>query len=317
MALATLADCKSQLDINPSNTAQDARLTLYINAASQAIETYCGRQFSLNAARTEFHDGDASNVIVSHHWPINSISEVWIDTDRLFVDTAKQLASTDYTQQGENRIYGHYEGVNSVRAVVEAAGEVGVKFITLYAFSTENWNRPKEEVDALMELLVSTISAETPQLNKKNVRLQAIGNLNSLPPACLQELNESIDLTSKNTGLTLVLALSYSAKWELIDAVKQIATQVKNGDLAIDAITEKQIEQCLCTKHIPDPELMIRTSGEHRISNFLLWQLAYAEFYFTDKLWPDFRKDDLYEAILNYQNRERRFGKTSEQLTQS
>ncbi len=219
-------------------------------------------------------------------------------------------------QQGENRIYGHYEGVNSVRAVVEAAGEVGVKFITLYAFSTENWNRPKEEVDALMELLVSTISAETPQLNKKNVRLQAIGNLNSLPPACLQELNESIELTSKNTGLTLVLALSYSSKWELIDAVKQIATQVKNGNLAIDDITEKQIEQCLCTKHIPDPELMIRTSGEHRISNFLLWQLAYAEFYFTDKLWPDFRKDDLYEAILNYQNRERRFGKTSEQLTQ-
>ncbi len=220
-------------------------------------------------------------------------------------------------QQGENRIYGHYEGVNSVRAVVEAAGEVGVKFITLYAFSTENWNRPKEEVDALMELLVSTISAETPQLNKKNVRLQAIGNLNSLPPACLQELNESIDLTSKNTGLTLVLALSYSSKWELIDAVKQIAAQVKDGQLAVEDITEKQIEQCLCTKNIPDPELMIRTSGEHRISNFLLWQLAYAEFYFTDKLWPDFRKDDLYEAILNYQNRERRFGKTSEQLTQS
>lgn len=219
-------------------------------------------------------------------------------------------------QQGENRIYGHYEGVNSVRAVVEAAGEVGVKYITLYAFSTENWNRPKEEVDALMELLVSTISAETPHLNKKNVRLQAIGNLNSLPPACLQELNESIDLTSKNTGLTLVLALSYSAKWELIDAVKQVATQVKNGSLAIDDISEKHIEQYLCTKHIPDPELMIRTSGEHRISNFLLWQLAYAEFYFTEKLWPDFRKDDLYEAILNYQNRERRFGKTSEQLTQ-
>jgi undecaprenyl diphosphate synthase len=219
-------------------------------------------------------------------------------------------------QQGENRIYGHYEGVNSVRAVVEAAGEVGVKYITLYAFSTENWNRPKEEVDALMELLVSTISAETPQLNKKNVRLQAIGNLNSLPPACLEELNESIELTSKNTGLTLVLALSYSAKWELIDAVKQIATQVKNGSLNIEDISEKHFEQGLCTKNIPDPELMIRTSGEHRISNFLLWQLAYAEFYFTEKLWPDFRKDDLYEAILNYQNRERRFGKTSEQLTQ-
>ncbi len=217
-------------------------------------------------------------------------------------------------QQGENRIYGHYEGVNSVRSVVEAAGEVGVKFITLYAFSTENWNRPKEEVDALMELLVSTISAETPQLNKKNVRLQAIGNLNSLPPACLQELNESIDLTSKNTGLTLVLALSYSSKWELIDAVKHIASDAKDGKLNIHEISEKHIEQYLCTKNIPDPELMIRTSGEHRISNFLLWQLAYAEFYFTEKLWPDFRKDDLYEAILNYQNRERRFGKTSEQL---
>jgi undecaprenyl diphosphate synthase len=220
-------------------------------------------------------------------------------------------------QQGENRIYGHYEGVNSVRDVVEAAGEVGVKYITLYAFSTENWNRPKEEVDALMELLVSTISAETPQLNKKNVRLQAIGNLKSLPPACLAELNESIDLTSKNTGLTLVLALSYSSKWELIDAVKHIASDAKNGNLNIDDISEKHIEQYLCTKHIPDPELMIRTSGEHRISNFLLWQLAYAEFYFTETLWPDFRKEDLYEAILNYQNRERRFGKTSEQLTQT
>lgn len=220
-------------------------------------------------------------------------------------------------QHGENRIYGHYEGVNSVRDVVEAAGEVGVKYITLYAFSTENWNRPKEEVDALMELLVSTISAETPQLNKKNVRLQAIGNLNSLPAACLQELNESIDLTANNTGLTLVLALSYSSKWELIDAVKHIAADAKNGSLNIDDISEKHIEQYLCTKHIPDPELMIRTSGEHRISNFLLWQLAYAEFYFTEKLWPDFRKDDLFEAIINYQNRERRFGKTSEQLTQS
>ncbi|MBI3521175.1 MAG: isoprenyl transferase [Bacteroidetes bacterium] len=220
-------------------------------------------------------------------------------------------------QQGENRIYGHYEGVNSVRDVVEAAGEVGVKYITLYAFSTENWNRPKEEVDALMELLVSTISAETPQLNKKNVRLQAIGNLNSLPTACLQELNESIDLTSKNTGLTLVLALSYSSKWELIDAVKHIVADAKKGVLNADDITEKHIEQYLCTRHIPDPELMIRTSGEHRISNFLLWQLAYAEFYFTDTLWPDFRKEDLYEAILNYQTRERRFGKTSEQLTQS
>jgi undecaprenyl diphosphate synthase len=220
-------------------------------------------------------------------------------------------------QQGESRIYGHYEGVNSVREVVEAAGEIGVKFITLYAFSTENWNRPKEEVDALMELLVSTISGETPELNKKNVRLQAIGNLNSLPPACLQELNESIHLTSNNTGLTLVLALSYSSKWELISAIKQIAADAKTNHLNIDDINEQYIEQYLCTKNIPDPELMIRTSGEHRISNFLLWQLAYAEFYFTDTLWPDFRKNDLFQAVLNYQNRERRFGKTSEQLTQS
>lgn len=218
-------------------------------------------------------------------------------------------------QQGESRIYGHYEGVNSVRDVVEGAAQAGVKYLTLYAFSTENWNRPKEEVDALMELLVATISGEAPQLNKKNVRLLAIGNLDSLPPKCLEELNESIQLTSKNTGLTLVLALSYSAKWELVNAVKQIANAAKNNQLNTDDISEKTIENYLCTKEIPDPELMIRTSGEHRISNFLLWQLAYAEFYFTEKLWPDFRKEDLFSAIINYQNRERRFGKTSEQLT--
>lgn len=220
-------------------------------------------------------------------------------------------------QQGENRIYGHYEGVNSVREVVEAAGKAGVKYLTLYAFSTENWNRPKEEVDALMELLVSTISMETPELNKKNVRLQAIGNIQSLPTSCIQELNESIEKTSQNTGLTLVLALSYSSKWEMVNAIKKIAIDVKNGVLNPDNITEQNIEQYLCTKNIPDPELMIRTSGEHRISNFLLWQLAYSEFYFTDKLWPDFRSEDLYDAIINYQSRERRFGKTSEQLTQS
>lgn len=220
-------------------------------------------------------------------------------------------------QQGENRIYGHYEGVNSVREVVEAAGKAGVKYLTLYAFSTENWNRPKEEVDALMELLVSTISMETPELNKKNVRLQAIGNIQSLPESCIQELNESIEKTSQNTGLTLVLALSYSSKWEMVNAIKKIAIDVRNGVLNPDNITEQNIEQYLCTKNIPDPELMIRTSGEHRISNFLLWQLAYSEFYFTDKLWPDFRSEDLYDAIINYQSRERRFGKTSEQLTQS
>ena len=218
-------------------------------------------------------------------------------------------------QQGEDRIYGHYEGVNSVRSVVKGAGEIGVKYITLYAFSTENWNRPKEEVDALMELLVSTISMETPELHKKNVRLQALGNINSLPPSCIDELNESINMTANNTGLTLVLALSYSSKWEIINAVKHIASDAKNNELNIEDITEQHIQKYLCTKDIPDPELMIRTSGENRISNFLLWQLAYAEFYFTETLWPDFREEDLFTAVLNYQNRERRFGKTSEQLT--
>lgn len=218
-------------------------------------------------------------------------------------------------QQGENRIFGHHEGVNSVRDVVEVAGEIGVKYMTLYAFSTENWNRPKEEVDALMELLVATISMETPRLNKNNVKLQAIGNLDSLPPACYQELQEAIQTTSQNTGLTLILALSYSSKWEIMQAVQKIAHDVEKGTVSSDQINETHLEKYLCTSSYPDPELMIRTSGEHRISNFLLWQLAYAEFYFTDKLWPDFRKDDLLEAVINYQNRERRFGKTSEQIT--
>lgn len=220
-------------------------------------------------------------------------------------------------QQGENRVFGHYEGVNSVREVVEAAAMADVKFLTLYAFSTENWNRPKDEVDALMELLVATISIETPQLHKKNVRLQAIGNLNSLPPACLDELNESINTTINNTGLTLVLALSYSSKWEIVNAIQHIAKDVESGKLAPENISEKSLENYLCTKHIPDPELLIRTSGEHRISNFLLWQVAYTEFYFTETLWPDFRKENLFAAIIDYQNRERRFGKTSEQITQN
>lgn len=217
-------------------------------------------------------------------------------------------------QQGEDRIFGHHEGVNSVREIVEAAAEVGVKYLTLYAFSTENWNRPKEEVDALMELLVATISMETPQLNKNGVKLEAIGNLKSLPQGCYDELQQSIDITKNNSRLTLVLALSYSSKWEIIEAVKQLASEVKEGKTAIDSIDENSIAQHLCTKKYPDPELMIRTSGEHRISNFLLWQLAYAEFYFTDTLWPDFRKKEFFEAIKSYQSRERRFGKTSEQI---
>ncbi len=218
-------------------------------------------------------------------------------------------------QHGEDRIFGHHEGVNSVREVVEAAAEIGVKYLTLYAFSTENWNRPKEEVDALMELLVATISLETPHLNKNGVKLEAIGNLNSLPKSCLEELQQSIDTTKHNTRLTLVLALSYSSKWEITNAVQQIAQEVKLGNLAVDKIDENTISSHLCTTKYPDPELMIRTSGEHRISNFLLWQLAYAEFYFTDTLWPDFRKNEFFEAIISYQSRERRFGKTSEQIS--
>ena len=218
-------------------------------------------------------------------------------------------------QHGEDRIFGHHEGVNSVREIVEACGEIGVKYLTLYAFSTENWNRPKEEVDGLMELLVATISMETPNLHKKGVRLQVIGDILSLPVSCQKELQESVDLTANNDRVTLVLALSYSSQWEITDAVKKIAEGVQSGDIKINDINARLIQENLNTKNYPDPELMIRTSGEHRISNFLLWQLAYAEFYFTDILWPDFRKKEFFEAIIAYQNRERRFGKTSEQLS--
>jgi undecaprenyl diphosphate synthase len=197
-------------------------------------------------------------------------------------------------KQGEERVFGHQSGVTSVRETVECAAELGIKFLTLYAFSTENWNRPKEEVDALMSLLVNTISAETKTLMDNKIKLNAIGNIDSLPEDCKAELQTAIDTTANNDRMTLSLALSYSAKWEIIE--------------------EKHIDQYLTTAGIPDPELMIRTSGEHRISNFLLWQLAYAEFHFTEVLWPDFRKDDFYTAIIDYQNRERRFGKTSDQL---
>lgn len=217
-------------------------------------------------------------------------------------------------QQGAQRIFGHENGVRSVRDAVEAAAELGIKYLTLYAFSTENWNRPQDEVLALMQLLVHTINAETKTLNENNIRLQAIGDLKSLPLDCYNELQEGIDKTKNNSGTTLVLALSYSSRWEIVNAVKQIAQQVESKELTSENISERTIDQFLCTANIPEPELMIRTSGERRISNFLLWQLAYAELYFTDKLWPDFRKEDLYEAILDYQNRERRFGKTSEQL---
>ena len=213
------------------------------------------------------------------------------------------------------RVFGHSKGVVSVRDVVEGAGEIGVKHLTLYAFSTENWKRPKLEVSALMHLLVNTISKETDSLNKNNVKLTAIGDLKSLPESCYSELIKAIEKTSANTGLNLILALSYSSKWEITDAIKQIANEVKKNTLSVNEITETTINNYLNTKDIPEPELLIRTSGEHRISNFLLWQIAYSELYFSDKLWPDYRKEDLFEAIIDYQKRERRFGLTSEQLT--
>ena len=212
--------------------------------------------------------------------------------------------------QGKFRIFGHQNGVKAVRNTVEAAAELGIKYLTLYAFSTENWNRPKLEVDALMTLLISTISKETKTLMDNNIRLSAIGNLNDLPKKCQRELQEAIDKTKNNDRTTLILALSYSSKWEIINAIKQI---VKDG-ISEDDINEEMFSQYLTTKGVPNPELLIRTSGEQRISNFLLWQISYSELYFTEKLWPEFSKEDLYEAIFEFQQRERRFGKTSEQL---
>lgn len=217
-------------------------------------------------------------------------------------------------EKGKLRVFGHQNGVVSVRDTVEGAVELGIKHLTLYAFSTENWNRPKLEVMALMELLVSTISKETKTLMKNGVRLNAIGNLASLPDKCYRQLKETIETTSGNEACTLTLALSYSSRWEITEAAKQLATNVLEGKLKPEDITEDIFASCLNTSAMPDPELMIRTSGEHRISNYLLWQLAYSELYFTPKLWPDFRREDLFEAIIDYQKRERRFGMTSEQL---
>ena len=215
---------------------------------------------------------------------------------------------------GNDRIFGHRQGVESVRSVVEGAGEIGIKYLTLYAFSTENWDRPKEEVNALMSLLVDAIVRETDNLNEKNVRLLAIGNLSSLPFDVQNKLNEVTQITSSNTGLTLILALSYSGRWDILEAANQIISKVKSGELGDGPIDEQILVNHLSTSGIPDPELLVRTSGECRISNFLLWQLAYCEFYFTPILWPDFRKDHLFEAIVDFQRRERRFGKTSEQI---
>ncbi len=212
------------------------------------------------------------------------------------------------------RIFGHKNGVRSVRNIVEGAGEIGLKYLTLYAFSTENWNRPKVEITALMQLLVATISKEFSTLNKNNVRLLAIGDLKSLPEDCEKELLKAIEKTKNNTGLNLVLALSYSSRWEIVNAVKKITSAILAKKLSTNDINEKTFQNYIETSTIPDPELLIRTSGEYRISNFLLWQIAYTELYFTNKLWPDFNKNDLFEAIVDYQKRERRFGMTSEQL---
>jgi undecaprenyl diphosphate synthase len=216
--------------------------------------------------------------------------------------------------QGKHRIFGHQHAITAVRETAEAAAELGVKFLTLYAFSTENWSRPKIEVDALMRLLLQTINGEVKTLNKNNIKLNAIGDLDSLPKVNRNHLRKAIEDTSGNDRMTLNLALSYSSKWELVRAARLLAEEVKEGKCLPEDIDEQCIERHLTTFGMPDPELLIRTSGENRISNFMLWQIAYAELYFTTKLWPDFRKEDLYEAILDYQCRERRFGKTSEQI---
>ncbi|HEX3024156.1 MAG TPA: isoprenyl transferase [Chitinophagaceae bacterium] len=217
-------------------------------------------------------------------------------------------------EKGQGRLYGHYHGVESVRNIVEGCAELGIEYLTLYAFSTENWDRPESEVNGLMSLLVDTISKEVPVLNKNNIRMHAIGNIEMLPTDAQQALAEAIEFTGKNTGLNLIMALSYSSRWEIVNAVKNIGLDVKAGKINPEEIDQNIFQQYLSTSKFPDPELMIRTSGEYRISNFLLYQLAYAELYFTNTRWPDFRKENLFEAIIDFQFRERRFGKTGKQI---
>jgi len=219
--------------------------------------------------------------------------------------------------QGKDRTFGHWSGVESVRDSIEGAVEAGVKILTLYAFSTENWVRPVEEVNILMEILVSSIHHETENLMKNGIRLQAFGQLDALPESCRKELFEAIDATASNSNLTLNLALSYGSRWEILNAIRIIAVKIEEKELKAVEINEDLFSSFLCTAGMPDPDLLIRTSGEQRISNFLLWQIAYAELYFTPKFWPDFRRDDLFEAIYDFQNRKRRFGSTSEQRIES
>ena len=217
-------------------------------------------------------------------------------------------------QKGHDRIFGHQNGVDSVDKVTEAASEIGVEYLTLYAFSTENWNRPAAEVDALMEIFSSALKAHIEKISKNNVRFIVIGDWNRLSEKTRTNMQDAMKLTEKNSGLKLILAISYSSRWEIINAVRNISEGVQKGTISPSDITEEFFSSYLTTKGIPDPDLLIRTSGEYRISNFLMWQLSYSELYFTDLCWPDFKKDEFYEAILNYQKRERRFGKTSEQL---
>jgi undecaprenyl diphosphate synthase len=217
-------------------------------------------------------------------------------------------------ERGAERVFGHKSAIQAVRDAAEGCAELGVGYLTLYAFSTENWGRPQAEVNALMQLLVSTIKDEMDTLMKNNIRLASIGDIAGLPPKCNEELKNAKDFTSDNSGLTLTLALNYSGRWEITEAVKALAREAKEGSLAIEDITQEAIAKHLNTYDMPDPELLIRTSGEMRVSNFLLWQIAYTELYVTPVLWPDFRREHLYEAILSYQQRERRFGKISEQV---
>jgi undecaprenyl diphosphate synthase len=218
------------------------------------------------------------------------------------------------SQHGKERIFGHQQGVESVRSVIEAAAELGIKYLTIYAFSTENWGRPDDEVTALMGIMVQSLNDETDTLLKNNIRMSAIGDFTRLSDDVNERLSETIRLTSTSTGLNLVVALSYSSRWEITEAARKMAADINNGSLKNESVNEAEFEKYLNTYGIPDPDLMIRTSGEFRISNFLLWQLAYAELYFTEKLLPDFRKEDFYDAIIDFQKRERRFGKTSEQI---
>ncbi len=217
-------------------------------------------------------------------------------------------------KQGEDRVFGHHKGVDAVREIAETAAELGIKYLTLYTFSTENWNRPQNEVDALMSLFVETIEKEIPTLNKNNIRLNAIGNLKGLPDENYSRLVNTMEQTSANDRMTLTLALNYSSRWEIVNAVKSIIPDLESNKIGNDDINEETFVKYLNTSNMPDPELLIRTSGEMRISNYLLWQIAYAELYFTSILWPDFGEEDFYEAIVDYQSRERRFGMTSEQL---